>query len=162
MNWYLFQRVILFLPPKMLSWLTHKNNIPCNHWLQKDTKEICAIHLLTLLQTSRIALICSPLHPTQGIESNEKHIIYVFTQSTITQMKELQLCKAIPASRVQEYKKVLSEQVCAAIKSVLRQWLWSPIQDPWWTWSKSDYKFIPLIIISYLLVLQDRSMSLLS
>lgn len=110
--------MILFLPPKMLSWLTHKNNIPCNHWLQKDTKEICAIHLLTLLQTSRIALICSPLHPTQGIESNEKHIIYVFTQSTITQMKELQLCKAIPASRVQEYRKVLSEQVCAAIKSV--------------------------------------------
>lgn len=97
--------MILFLPPKMLSWLTHKNNIPCNHWLQKDTKEICAIHLLTLLQTSRIALICSPLHPTQGIESNEKHIIYVFTQSTITQMKELQLCKAIPASRVQELQK---------------------------------------------------------
>ena len=58
------------------------------------------------------------VHPTQGIESNEKHIIYVFTQSTITQMKELQLCKAIPASRVQEYRKVLSEQVCAAIKSV--------------------------------------------
>lgn len=36
--------------------------------------------LIILLQTSRIALICSPVHPTQGIESSEKHIIYVFTQ----------------------------------------------------------------------------------
>ena len=45
------------------------------------------------------------VHPTQGIESNEKHIIYVFTQSTITLMKELQLCKSyssLYSTRVQK------------------------------------------------------------